>query len=504
MVGAHSSRVVPARHAMRKRAVLEFLHPAGMAPRQFVIGSGCPQALQISGRSADGTADLILLAPTRAECERPGWLDQAAGWAVSVLAGDGYLYLIAPSSARLWAQRSLLRAGLVCTLCLAHVPGITTARYFVPLTPGAMYYALNQVIPTRPWRRVLAAIALAIPGGPTVLPFALPAVGQVFQRRRSTPPVAWLTATSLGGLEVGVIGLGQPERANTAVFHLIDPALGKLAAITKVPLHSDGLERVLGEAGVLKLLGASAERAGARVPKPLLEIVAAPLLLESAVAGTPAAQVLARAPAQLANVLKTVGRWLEQWSRLTVRRQLIDAAWIERELIVPLDIVAAQIPLGAFAPWVAALGRGFVGRVAPLTAAHNDLTMWNVLLADDGALGVVDWEAGRSAFFPLSDLLYTAVDAVAAAGRYTDRLTAFQACMVTGGRWSHLLKEMRSQIAGVLDAPRGWLQLCFFACWLHHAANEQRNGTSRTARPFTEIVRLLVQHHAMSETYAQI
>ena len=107
----------------------------------------------------------------------------------------------------------------------------------------------------------------------------------------------------------------------------------------------------------------------------------------------------------------------------------------------------------------------------PLVAAHNDLTMWNVLLAPGGAVGVVDWEHATAGSLPLVDLFYALADAVMTAGRHPDRLAAVAACIGAAGPHAALARRLWSQLAADLALPDTLVTLAFHACWLHHGAN---------------------------------
>jgi thiamine kinase-like enzyme len=120
-------------------------------------------------------------------------------------------------------------------------------------------------------------------------------------------------------------------------------------------------------------------------------------------------------------------------------------------------------------------------------AAHNDLTMFNVLLEGDG-LGVVDWECARAYDLPLGDLAYAAVDAAAAAARYGDRVAAYERAFGTGPVAAQV-DELVRRICRAVDVDDELAELCLHSTWLRHAANEQRDGSSAT---FLSILRRLV------------
>lgn len=464
------------------RSPLTLLHPRGAAARVEALGSAVPPGLGSSTPAAHAAADMIVVAPTAAECRRAGWQAQVAA-AAARLADDGLLYLAAPAPWRAAARRLLVRAGLRPTLALVHVPDIAAGRYLVPLRRHALRYGLAGAVPSRATTRRALALLLALPGGLRAIHLAGPAIGECFQRPGAPPPFAWLDP----GLAVGVLGVSHRTDAVTATLHRLDPATGALAGLAKVPLNSAGDERVLREAAAMQLHAPAARRAGARVAAPALAARAAPLLLQSAVAGTPASAALAAAPRRLPAVLDRLAGWLEGYARQTRVERVVDAAWLQRELLAPLEAVAPHLP-AAYVARIAGLGRSFVGGAAPLCAAHGDLTMWNVLLGPDGSLGVIDWEDARAATFPLGDLLYGAVDAVAAAAHYADRPAAFRACFAPGGAWQPLVAGLRARLAAALGADAAWQELCFHACWLGYAAAELARGGPG---PFVAIARWL-------------
>lgn len=472
------------------RSLIELLHPHGLATRVIGRGSALPVGVTPSTVRQGQAVDLALLAPNTAECRRPDWLAKTAQEAAAQLAEDGLVYILAPPRCRGQARRALEALGLRVTMSLIHVPDSFATRYLIPVERRGLRYALDGTVPAARRSRAALGLLLGLPGAERLLTQAVPTVGLAFQRPEAPPPLAWADRAFGQPVAVAVLGAGPRADAATAMLHGLDPENGVPTAMFKVGLNPGGGERLIREAGALRLLGAGARRAGAQVPEALLDVRGGPVLIQSALAGRLAAPRLAGASGRAAELLAQLGGWLERWGRLTRTNRTVDAAWIERELLGPLAAVAPQLP-GAYLARVTELGRRCLGRAVPLTATHRDLTMWNVLLAPGGSLGIVDWESARPADFPGGDLLYAAVDVAAASAGYVDRLAAFQDCFIHGGRWAAQVRAQRERLAVAIGADGAWQAVCFHACWIGHAANELARGGPG---PFVEIVCWLAKH----------
>jgi len=264
----------------------------------------------------------------------------------------------------------------------------------------------------------------------------------------------------------------------------------KPSTIAKTGLTSRSAEAVGHEAEMLRRLGPSAAQAGAHVPSVIAlgSVNGRPVVVETALEGRSAAAVLNTRPGRLGDVLDRVTTWLERWSCLTRVTQPIDAAQLQTEVLEP----AAMLGLGeAYRRWLEHRCEALAGRPAPLVDAHNDLTMWNVLLDDRGGMGIVDWETARQRSMPLGDLFYAVVDAVSAADSYRNRIHAFTECFSPGGAHAARVRALERRLQNAVEASEEIAQLSLHACWLQHAANEHRATPPGEARPFLEIVRMM-------------
>src|SRR5262249_16663108 len=141
---------------------LELLHPTGYIGRCIVLGSNCPPRLFPPGRwqGDGGPVDLVLLAPSRSECQSKGWLNQAASFLSKELSRDGLTYAIVPPTWRQQIEKSLRLHGLAVGLSVLHLPNLATSHYLVPLHNTLVQYVVERLLGTSPIRRRLALFGL--------------------------------------------------------------------------------------------------------------------------------------------------------------------------------------------------------------------------------------------------------------------------------------------------------------------------------------------------------
>jgi hypothetical protein len=201
-------------------------------------------------------------------------------------------------------------------------------------------------------------------------------------------------------------------------------------------------------------------------------IGAAPVLLETFVRGTAAARVIAARPEAMDPIVTALAQWLTTWATTTAATTTLAAELVEAVSLGPLRALADGLP-PRFVTLIEARSERLIGQRVQTTAAHNDLTMWNVLAREDGSIAVLDWENATSCALPLTDLFYAIVDAVAATDRYADRPAAFRSCFEeTGARaaWAGALVHAQRGALGVDDSV---VATAFASCWLRHAHNER-------------------------------
>jgi hypothetical protein len=282
----------------------------------------------------------------------------------------------------------------------------------------------------------------------------------------------------------------------TLVLHFLD-GRGGLAGVAKVPLEEAGGEaRIEREHEQLRRLATAASAAGVATPASRIARQRGgwPALLEAPLPGRPAAALIAEGALDLETVTRRLAGWLERWSRSTLSRGLVDRAWIDRHLAAPLRAVGPELPEGSdYARALAARGEALLGRPLPRVAAHGDLTMSNIVIEGTGAWGVVDWEEASAEGLPLADFRYGVVDAAAAASRGRDRRAAFIRCFAVGQPQAELVRRYEARLRTAVGLDEEVDALCFHACWLRHAADEQRKRDAGRPRPFLSIVRWIAE-----------
>ena len=342
------------------------------------------------------------------------------------------------------ALSTVRQAGLARPEIYAALPDQRHAAFLVPLTRPAemdhMLRALFQtsfpaggrgVIAIRRVVSVLRRIALASPRArrhlmPAVLPRRREAavIGAVCARINAIAASHGLPRVT-GGIVIAVDY--APAAKATLLLFGTD---GRPCLVAKLA-RSPETERVLvaERAALLDVWSARPSSVTAELPRPVaLERVSGRLvLLSTAVPGTPLtmryyAPGHVRHPGRVAADLAAAGSWLgrfqretrsgtivlgpgafEDWIRPTFDRYRTEAGWgsWEADLLDHLSDLCGLL----------------AGTRVPVVAVHGDYALGNILLDQGRVSGVVDWELGRGAGLPFSDLFKFA----ASYGSYLDR-----------------------------------------------------------------------------------
>jgi len=466
---------------------LELLLPSGFSRRSLVLGSACPPALrppEPQSASVD-EYELVVVAPTRREADDPAWLADAARTAAASLEADGVVYVLAPPHARRRLRRLLASGGLRTGEAFLHIPDVTRSRAIVPVRRELLSYALEQLVPLKKRNRTLLSLLLRCRAERTLAALASP-VGVAIRRAESRSLFDWLFT----GAATGTAVLLRSPRglAGGVALQLFSPSSKTPSAVAKLPVEGRSPEQL---ASHLDTHAASAATAGAAIPRAVATSLGSrPVLLETPVSGANAALLLARTPRRLPEILAALVQWLDAWQAITAREGALDRDRLEQWILAPAARLEPRIHGGGtYRRRLEHLCEALEGTALPHVAVHGDLTMSNVLVADPPApIGIVDWESATTQGLPLLDLHYAVADAAAAVRGYTDRAAAARDCFSPGGALAERVKAAQARLAHTLDLTNEVAALCFHACWLHHADNEQRSLPTDGQMPFFEIL----------------
>lgn len=485
---------LPQRHGL-----LGLLHPKGGARRVVSIGNdGLELHGPVSHDEPQQDADLVVFAPSPAECRSSGWLEAMFKQLDAHLAHDGVAYVLMPRRWRFKLTRLLRMHDLVLEVAMLHVPYAAAGHWLVPLRRTPARYAFATLIPIRAWQRWLALLGLSLPINEKLLAYTLPTVGLVVRRQSAQPIFHWLFNPDEQSRYCGDVVLQPSWRGpdGPIILHCFAGTVAQPTAVAKLSATPKAAERIV-EASILAALRGPAARAGAHIPKALrVERVGSHVVfVQSAIRGVPAATLLARKPRRRLPIMERVVHWLARWNAATQVVRTLDQTDTQRMLLEPASVLAPLLQHGtAYEAWLRARCTTMVGSILPFVAAHNDLTMHNVLVDAQGRLGVIDWENACVEALPLMDFFYAMTDAVAATWGYRDRFNAFAACYMPDGTYAGAVSRWQACLCQATAIPAVWAELCFHACWLHHAVNELQASGPNEPRPFLSIVQWLASH----------
>jgi len=473
---------------------LWLMHPDANAAGQGAVVLADTQPPAGQGRSRP--ADVVLLDLTEAGRTDGGRLASLVERLADRLAPDGVAYLPAAPGAGPRIRRMLGRHRLMVAEVRLPLHIWNGSLALVPVAQAPVRYALAGLMPKPSARARLAALVGRQIGGPRWLSRLMPAVGLVVRRPGARPLFDWLNQQQVMDGPVGPVILktsGSRADGPTMLYCFLQGQASP-SAVVKVGAAGHDLEP---EQRHLTELGPQASRDGAAVPRPLggaARLGDRQVLIQTAVEGQVAAALLISEPQRLPAVLERLLTWLERWNQATRVMQVLTGDRLRDDLLAPAARLLPQLDGGqGYAAWLAGQCAALAGRSIPWVAVHNDLTLWNVLIDGRAGLGVVDWESACAAGWPLTDLFYAVVDGVVATRGYRDRPAAFQACFSGAGWLASLMANWQQRLCQSLEITPDVAQLCWHACWLRHAANEERAAAAGAARPFLQIVQLLAR-----------
>lgn len=487
---------------MKRNSILELLHPDGNAKTSFVLGSNSPEDLFPQPLNAvDQQLDIIILAPTAKECRSEGWLESAAKFVDQHLAQDGVCYMLVPWPWRLKMIRLLSRVNLRIDSAFWHFPDWFSSLYLVPFQQAPLQFAVDRIISGPVWKRVLAREIFRSSLVRNFFGAIRKSVGVSIRRPRARSVFQWLFSREDQELRLSTAIVRKSWRTshNIHILYCFTDRNVSPSAIVKTTTDRNSFACLDHEAEILDQLRSSVRASGARVPRILRkeENDHRSSLFLSPLKGKPAADLLASHADQLLSLLEEIVSWLERWHSATVKVQPLNVRLLEQNFLALMEQLVSCLPNAeVYRAWLEDRIRSAVGTPFPFVATHNDLTMANLLVDDDVHLGVVDWETGNAASWPLVDFYYAVTDAVRIAQGYSSWLDAFKACYQPGGLYAEKVHRWEKQLRSATELSSDAAELCFHACWLHHASNENEVSHSGDSRPFLEIVQWLALNYA--------
>ncbi len=467
--------------------MLDLWHPTAASNRRLVV-DGSDMVVPANGEPLD----LAVISRASAGVARER-LRRAVAHAAVRLAADGVLVVIVPRTHRRTAERALRGTGASLAESVLMAPQWPATAHFVPLRPGSARDAAVRHLGIAPLAaRALGALTRTA-FGRTVLRRVAPGCALIITRAPAAARMQWLHRIA-GGEAGGVatVSLGPRQDARVAVVMRFPSKASRPDVAVKVALDGPGVQRLRRERTSLARLSSEAEQAGALIPRPSS---GGPdwALTCPALPGNPAAVAITRAPQDVEELVHRVTRWLRRWNAATAHVVTATEALLDDVLLTPAARIAATGAVGnAYAQALEALADRVVGRDIVQVAAHNDLTMQNVL-ADRGRIAVLDWEAATPDGLPLGDLWYVLADGLARAGA-TTHATAVAALVrqrppASAGLWRTPLEA-----AAALGLSRDERLLAFHAGWLAHAGDELTRGAPG---PFTSTVRAVAHEQLL-------
>ncbi|MDX6643268.1 MAG: Choline/ethanolamine kinase [Solirubrobacteraceae bacterium] len=430
--------------------------------------------------------DICVIAPAGDEL-RPEWLARSISEAAEHMAAEAVLWVIAPRRLRPAAERALRRNGLALVGGILTIPGWPDPAHLIPIAPATLRDAGSRHLGLAP-AVARAAGAIANMGiARTLLRRGTRSCALLATRRPRPDLLRWLGQLDGDRAATATVATASRGEARIGVTLRFPPGTRAPDLVVKIAFDEPGLDRLAREREALVSLGGAAARAGAGVPRTRPMNIGWALATE-VLPGRPTAATLARAPRRLEPVGMAVARWLTAWNSETAAATTATSELLRARLLDPADRVMDVAPgIAAYRERLGALARRIEGERLVLVAAHNDLTMANLLDADE-RISVVDWEQAAPSCLPVTDLWYALADGVARAHRI-DHAQAVEALALGRAPAPAALAAALRELVRAVSLTPNQAELAFHACWLHHASNELRRGESDG--PFLAVVQAI-------------
>ena len=111
----------------------------------------------------------------------------------------------------------------------------------------------------------------------------------------------------------------------------------------------------------------------------------------------------------------------------------------------------------------------------PAVFQHGDPGVWNLLVAADGTVAFLDWEAAESRGVPLWDVFHLARSYAVMAGRAAGErypMRSIERLMITPGPINEMLGDVVRRYRDRIGVEPGLVEPLFHASWMHRALKE--------------------------------
>ncbi len=262
-------------------------------------------------------------------------------------------------------------------------------------------------------------------------------------------------------------------RASSHVVFLVlaggkpDPVL-----VAKVPRLTSAVASIEREVANLREIEVAQPGWFDSVPRVIAyeECYGRPVLVETALAGRMMDPATVRR--DLAGCCAAVSEWLCKTERPRLGASTGNENWYERLVDQPLRQFSDVFPLSTDETQLLertwAMMEPLRGTSLPMVVEHGDLSHPNIILRDDGELGVVDWELADVNGVPACDLFFFLTYAAFALGKARagrDYVSSFHTAFFGRAAWA---RRYVTAYAEALQLSQHLLTPLFVLCWVRY------------------------------------
>lgn len=262
-------------------------------------------------------------------------------------------------------------------------------------------------------------------------------------------------------------------RASSHILFLIfSQGNPKPALVVKVPRLAGYDESVEREAGNLTYIQSSRPEGFTSIPNlvALQERHHRQILVETALAGRSMDPEVVRKNPQ--KCIEMTIDWLFSINDATRRFGKDTPDWFDRLVEQPLQRFARRVPMNGeeigLLDQTRAAAEALRAMDLPIVFEHGDLSHPNILMLDQGGIGVVDWEQAEPLGLPACDLIFFLAYVGFAKNQsreYGGYLPAFQSAFFGKDAWA---RPFIQSYAKRLQLPSASLPPLFLLCWFRY------------------------------------